>query len=106
MASLGTITLTGESKTTYEFNIYDRSTKFNPSGAVYVMSRINENNRYQIIYVGQTGDLSDRPLNHHKTDCFDKHRADKLLIRSESSEDKRFKIETDLVRNYNPQCND
>lgn len=105
MASLGTITLVGETDTKYQFNIYDRSTKFTAAGAVYAMSKINANGNYVIIYIGQTGDLSSRPLNHHKTDCFDKNGAAKLLIRTEGNEKKRFEIETDLVRKYNPTCN-
>lgn len=105
MATLGTITLTGASGTKYEFNIYERSTTFKASGAVYVMSKVNANGKYVIIYIGQTGDLSGRPLNHHKTDCFDKNGADKVFIKSESAEKTRLAIETDLVRAYNPTCN-
>jgi len=105
MASLGTITLTGKSGDEYAFNIYARSTDFKAIGAVYVMSRVNDNGRYAIIYIGQTGDLSDRPLNHHKSACFDKHKADKVLVHAESKESTRLNIETDLVRAYDPTCN-
>lgn len=105
MASLGTITLTGESRTQYQFNIYDRSTTFKEAGALYVMSKINSKGNYELIYIGQTGNLSDRPLNHHKTACFDKHKADKLLIRAEGSEKTRLAIETDLIKSYSPPSN-
>lgn len=57
------------------------------------------------IYVGQTGDLSSRPLNHHRTACFDKNGANCVCIYLESSEDRRFAIETDLMRKYDPPCN-
>jgi hypothetical protein len=111
MSSLGTIKLSGKDLNgrvtgPYEFNIYHRETEFKAIGAVYVQSKVGANDRYQIIYIGQTGDLSVRPLNHHKTNCFDKRGADKLLIHSESSEKERFRIEAELIRNYNPPCND
>ena len=105
MAKLGTITLTGKSGNAYDFNIYDRETDFKAIGAVYVMSKVNSSNRYAIIYVGQTGDLSDRPLNHHKTKCFDKNGADKVHVHAEDGEKKRLAIEADLIENYNPTCN-
>ena len=106
MASLGTITLKGESGKTYEFNIYDRSATFTAVGAIYVMSRVSSPNTYSIIYIGETGDLSSRPLDHHKTACFDKHKADKLLIRSAPNAKQRLADETDLIRHYQPPCND
>ena len=105
MASLGTITLAGKSGSTYEFSIYNRTQEFREVGALYVMSKKNTNGKYAIIYVGQTGNLSERPLNHHKTACFDKHGADLLLIKTEDSEKRRLSIESDLVDNYNPSCN-
>jgi hypothetical protein len=106
MASLGTIMLTGKSKTQHEFNIYARSQKFNAIGAIYVMAKKSQNaNSYDLIYIGQTGDASERPFNHHRKDCFDKNRADHVFICSEGSEKRRFEIETDLIQNYNTQCN-
>ncbi|HZQ11475.1 MAG TPA: hypothetical protein VFB31_01550 [Pseudolabrys sp.] len=102
---IGTITLTGASKKTYEFTIYKREQEFLAVGAVYVMSKLTTELRYRIIYVGQTSDLSERPLNHHKTDCFDEHGADHLLIHSEANEKKRLEIEADLIAAYNPPCN-
>ncbi|HKY17907.1 MAG TPA: hypothetical protein VJL82_03165 [Rhizomicrobium sp.] len=105
MASLGTITLTGESRTQYQFNIYDRSTSFKEIGALYVMAKLASNGKYDLFYIGQTCDLSCRPLDHHKTACFDRHKADKLFIKSEPNEKVRLSIETDLIRNYSPPCN-
>jgi hypothetical protein len=105
MSSVGTINLTGKSGTVYQFAIYERAQKFTAVGGLYVMSKIVTGGNYSLIYIGQTGDLSSRPLSHHKTACFDKHGADKLLIRAEGDETKRLDTETDLVRNYNPPCN-
>ena len=74
MAKLGTITLKGQSGADYEFDVYTWGADFNNVGAVYYIS-----NRYvdsdsgwthTDIYIGQTGDLSDRFDNHHKAQCF------------------------------------
>src|SRR6266436_4397539 len=56
-------------------------------------------------YVGETGDLSDRPLSHERKPCFDKNGANCLLIYSEKNRDMRLKIEADLRNAYNPPCN-
>lgn len=105
IANVSTITLTGKSSRQYTFRIYRRVQKFTAVGAVYAMARRNEDGRYSIIYIGQTGDLSVRPLNHHRTACFDRNGADHLFIHAQSDEKTRFAIETDLIQAYNPPCN-
>jgi hypothetical protein len=57
------------------------------------------------LYVGETGDLSDRPLSHERKPRFDKNGANCLLIYSEKNRDMRLKIEADLRNAYNPPCN-
>src|ERR1700733_9820618 len=102
MANLGTITLTGKSGTKYEFTIYPRSQEFNAVGVIYVMAKKANDTTYNIIYIGQTGDASQRPFNHHRKDCFDRHGADHVFIRAEADKQKRLDIETDLIRAYDP----
>jgi predicted GIY-YIG superfamily endonuclease len=104
MASIGTIALTGKSGTAYQFNIYPRSAKFAAVGVAYVMAKQNGNN-YILIYIGQTGDASQRPFNHHRKDCFDRHGVDHVLIRAENDEKTRVTVETDLRQTYDPPCN-
>jgi hypothetical protein len=109
MAKLGTITLTGQSRTTYAFNVWPREDRFAAIGAIYFMTLRKEktdgSGTHTFIYVGETGDLSDRPLNHHRQACFDKHRANCVLIHVEENRDKRLEIETDLRKAYDPPCN-
>jgi hypothetical protein len=105
MASLGSITLKGKSGTAYGFSIYARSTAFRPVGVIYVMATRQASGSYSLIYIGQTGDASERPLNHHRQSCFDKHGATLILIHQEANEKMRFAIETDLIQNYNTPCN-
>jgi len=100
-----TTNLTGKSGAIYSFVGYARTQKFNPVGAIYVMSKRLENKNLSLIYIGQTGDLSKRPLNHHRTACFDRHKADLLLIYVENDDKKRLAIETDLIQAYDCPCN-
>jgi hypothetical protein len=91
VAKLATITLTGKSGAKYAFNVYPRTDTFNDVGAVYFMTERVEDAKgigtHTWIYVGETGDLSGRPLNHHRKKCFDDHGANCLLIHSEQNRD-------------------
>ena len=99
------VTLKGNSGRSYDFDVYPWNTSFNAIGAVYsVLKRIGSN--FTILYIGQTNDLSERFDNHHKQACFDRNNKTHIAIHAESSEPRRFTIETDLVRNYSPTCND
>jgi len=73
MAKLGTITLKGLSGTEYKFNVYKWDTDFDNIGAVYYISNRHKDDdggwTHIKIYIGQTGDLSDRFDNHHKSEC-------------------------------------
>src|SRR6516225_5000509 len=70
VATLGTIDLKGASGKSWPFDVYLRETAFKAVGAVYVQSvrtaKTGGGGSHQFIYVGQTGNLSNRPLNHHK----------------------------------------
>ena len=109
MSKLSTITLTGKSKIPYTFNVYPRSDTFKALGAVYVMSRRtlkpDGTGDHSFIYIGETGDLSNRPLNHHRKGCFDNNAANAVLIYVENDATKRLSIETDLRGGYSTPCN-
>ena len=105
--STETITAKGASGTTYTFYVYPWKTDFKPVGGIYMVLRKNtQNGNYSILYVGQTGDLSERFDYHHKKSCFDRNHKTHIAVRVESSEAKRLAIEKDLITNYNPVCND
>ena len=106
MTQTATINLTGASGATYTFQVYPWGTPFNPVGAVYTVLRQESDGRYTILYIGETGDLSTRFDNHHKQACFDRNRRTHIGVHMESSSARRLQIEADLVRNYNPVCND
>jgi hypothetical protein len=110
LARLGTINLKGASGASWTFEVYRRDTAFRALGAVYVQSvrrqKADGGGSHQFIYVGQTGDLSNRPLNHHKKGCFDRAGANALLIYVEANERTRLAIERDLTASLDPPCND
>ena len=99
-----TVTLKGASGRSYDFDVYPWNTSFKDVGAVYVILKKNGTN-FSVIYIGQTGDLSERFDNHHKRLCFDRNGKTHIGIHLESVETRRLDIETDLVRNYSPACN-
>jgi hypothetical protein len=109
MTKLGTFRLTGKFGTKYDFNVCPRSDKFKAIGAVYFMSvrTVSQDGRgtHTWVYVGETGDLSSRPLNHERKACFDRYKANCILIFAEKDEKRRLAIETDLRQAYNPPCN-
>ena len=110
MASLGTIIFTGKNGKKYEFDIYEFGTKFKPLSAVYfITNRIKQSDNsynHTRIYVGETDDLSTRFDNHHKDNCFKKHKANCTCIHLDNSEKSRLEKEKDLIENYHPLCND
>ena len=100
-----TIIMQGRSGATYEFTVYPWGTPFKPLGGVYSVLRARTDGRYDVIYVGQTGDLSERFDDHHKAGCFSRERARRIGVHVESEEQRRLAIESDLIANYNPPCN-
>lgn len=105
MAEANKITANGASGTSYEFWVYPWGTPMRAIGGVYLVLKKSMNGKYDVLYVGQTADLSERFDNHHKKPCFDRNDKTHIATRAESSEQKRLDIETDLVRNYQPACN-
>lgn len=105
MGKVTTISLKGASGRTYDFDVYPWGTQFKPLGAVYTVLKRNQVD-YSILYIGQTGDLSERFDNHHKRFCFDQRGKSHLGIHLEPSEAKRLGIESDLLGRYSPPCND
>lgn len=99
-----TVTLRGRSGAEYQFWVYPWGESFKAVGGVYAVLR-DDGSTWSVIYIGQTGNLSERFDSHHKADCFDRHRKTHIAARVEESERQRLAIEADLVASYNPPCN-
>lgn len=104
MAAEDSVTVAGQSGTTYDFEVYPWGTTFNPVGGLYLVLKKQIAN-YSILYIGQTGDLSERFDNHHQAPCFNRNGKTHVAVRGEGSEQKRLAIETDLIRNNKTSCN-
>lgn len=105
MAKEESITMEGASGTRYNFDVYRWGTSFKSLGAVYSVLKKNTNGRYNVLYVGQTGNLDERFDNHHRADCFTRNGRTHIGIHLESSEQTRLSKERDLINHYNPPCN-
>ena len=110
MTKLGNIKFEGKSGKKYTFNVYTIDTEFKEIGAVYFITKRTENKdgtgKHFRIYIGRTEDLSERFDDHHKQKCFNNNEANCICVYSESNEEKRIEIESDLIDNYNPPCNE
>lgn len=100
-------TLTGSSGKQYMFNIHPRSTTFQAKPGVYVMARERAGvaNTYEFCFVGETADLSKRPLSPDKQPCFAKFGVTLIFLIEEFDANKRATVVRDLVQAYVPGCN-
>ncbi len=104
MYRVNTVTLRGLSGSTYDFEIHNIDTPFNPIGAVYSFATTPYIST--LYYVGMTGDLSVRFDNHHKLPQALRLGANSILVRPVPSEMERIKIEADIIAYYKPQLNE
>ena len=111
-----TITIKGMSGTNYIFNVYgfsrfsDLADAFKSIPALYAFTRRFPNgiNTYthDLVYVGETRDLSKRFDNHHKLDCIVRGNANCICIHSFlGSELVRLAAEADILNAFNLPCN-
>lgn len=94
-------------KDTYDFEVvpWDEIETLPDRGGVYaVLGRRLEKD---VIYIGETGDLSDRPANHDsdKKSCFTRKGKAYVGFCRQNIPDRRKRIEKDLIDGYSPPCN-
>jgi len=110
MASLGSITWSGASGEALEFTIYEWGKQFKAVGAVYVIShrtpKLSDGGRHEPIYIGETGDLSERFDDHHKASCISRHGPNRICIHRDGNAKSRRHKEADLIQKWSPPCND
>jgi hypothetical protein len=111
MAKLGELILKGASGTSYTFDVYpsDVTWKDGIACVYYVSKRTPKadgtGGTHAVIYVGETEDLKNRHVDHHKQECFDQHGCNAISILQEGDAKRRLQIEADLVKGLNPPCN-
>jgi len=99
----------GTSGESYTFEVYNRNFIFRKEvSAIYVFARHNKvTNKLKPLYIGETGELSTRILNHEKWPTVIRHGCTHICIHRVTDEKHtRLTIETDLRHRYDPPCND
>lgn len=101
------VTAIGASGRKYDFEVYPWGQPFRPVGGVYLVLKKKPETQptYDVLYVGQTGNLDQRFDDHHNQQCFDRNAKTHLGVRGESAEQARLAIERDLLGNYKTACN-
>lgn len=109
MAKLGNVAIDGQSGTSYNFSVYPLQESFSPVGGVYAITKRTKNTKggysHTHIYVGQTGDLSERFDNHHKYSCFTRYDANCICAFQEDNKINREATEADLLAAHSWPCN-
>jgi hypothetical protein len=109
LAKISKLKLKGKSGEEYAFSVYPLDQGFKAVGAVYAVTRRHKNKKgeysHDVIYVGETRNLSERFEDHHKIDCFKEHDANCICVHRDDDSDSRLAKEDDLVKQHNPDCN-
>ncbi len=106
----GTI-ITDQGDTFYNFVPLSNYNFLNRACIYTVWTALGEPGRYNILYIGQTGELGVRLDNHHKRQCWIDHTVNGLYIgfwwmpSNQYTQQNRLDAETNLIRRYNPICN-
>lgn len=99
-----TIHLTGHDKPHYTAYEYDIREGLPDYSGIYIVTRFDGN--HHINYVGQSNNISNRLSNHENWDCFNKHHSSHILtIEILMQEEKDF-VEADIIKHYQPKCNE
>jgi hypothetical protein len=90
--------------------VYPLNRGFKEKKAVYVVTRrsikADGSVDHELIFIGETPNLSDAFENHAKSACFEKESANCVCVYWEDHEESRAKISEDLKSFYHPPCND
>ncbi len=97
----------GASGTKYKYWIYPIGTTFEAVRGNYIFAKATKPNTHAPIYIGQTGDLSERFDAHHKMVCIKQNGASHIHThRSSKKEEERLAEETDHLQKLDTPCND
>jgi len=95
----------GISGVEYDYYIYDIESNFKYSPGNYIFAKEVGPGTWLPLYIGQTGDLSERFEDHHKIDCVLINGATHLHVHlSSTSEEIRREEEKDLIDRWRPFC--
>ena len=110
------LTLDGISGKQYLFDLFsfdnfsELKDAFQSRPAIYVFTRrrfVENDYTHDLIYIGETENLSTRFKNHHKEQCISAHHANCIGIHGVSIDDQeRSMVEKDILSTYDFPCNE
>jgi hypothetical protein len=104
--TVNTVVWVGLSGATYTHWVYPLGTPLNAQPGNYCFARHLGQGRWEPLYFGQTGDLSERFDYHHKMGCAKRNGATHIHAHvNNGGEQARLREEADLVNRYRPTCN-
>jgi len=110
MNKIGNMVLHGAGGQPYAFDLHTFGSDFGPVGGVYFISNRSRNpsrrGEHVLIYVGQTGKLSDCLEGHPQASCFDENGANCIAVHLDDNEASRLVKEADLINSYHTICED
>lgn len=111
MINLNDIT-TDQGDTFNDFSSLGQYSYLNRAAIYIIWTNLNQPNRYQILYIGQSGQTGTRlDATHHKYQCWVNHSNGNLYVAfwwmpsNQFSEQQRKTSEQNLIQKYNPICN-
>ncbi len=107
MADEPTIDWPGKSGNAYHYWIYPLPPAFEADPGNYVFARETKPARWIPIYVGETGDLSERFDDHHAMPCIKRNNATHIHVHAHTAgKEARQDEEADIIARWNPPCHD
>lgn len=89
----------------YSYKKYPIGTNFRAVPGNYIFAKV-VNGSWSPIYIGETGDLSDRFADHHQLLCIKSNGATHIFVHvSSTTRQLRIDEETDLRHSYTTPCN-
>lgn len=105
MKPVTNLVFTGRDGKRYTFDVYPHNIRVNDGPALYAFLKKLEN-RYFVLYIGQTTDLSERLKNHHKWDEAERLGFKYLAICRDVQARNLEADEANLIQKYLPRCNE
>ncbi len=89
----------------YEFGVYAPNTSWNDNSGIYIFTGINQNGRWEALYIGQALSFKNRLANHDQWNAAARLGATHVHARVVSLQANRDAIEAELIRSYQPRLN-
>ncbi|KKN72927.1 hypothetical protein LCGC14_0406310 [marine sediment metagenome] len=106
MAETPTISWAGTSGEKYLYWIYAIGTSFKAEPGNYIFAKETKPNTWAPVYIGQTGNLSERLNNHDEMPCIKRNGGTHIHAHiNNAGETTRLAEERDLVSKWSPPCN-